>query len=89
MLHARKAVAAGVDGLIAVTAGASGHAGDLNPFAFVNEIRQFFDGTVLLAGGLSTGCDIAAAQMMGADLAYMRTRLSIRVKARWLRPLRK
>jgi len=72
--HARKAAAAGVDGLIAVAAGAGGHAGTWSPFALVNEIRQFFDKTVLLAGCMSTGRDIAAARMMGADLAYMGTR---------------
>lgn len=72
--HARKAVEAGVDGLTAVAGGAGGHAGNLNPFALINEIRQFFDGTVLLGGALSTGGDVAAAQMMGADLAYVGTR---------------
>lgn len=72
--HARKAAADGVDGLIAVVAGAGGHTGLANPFALVNEIRSFFDGTVLLSGALSTGSDIAAAQMMGADLAYFGTR---------------
>jgi len=72
--HAKKAAAAGVDGLIAVAAGAGGHAGTWSPFALVNEIRQFFDKTVLLAGCMSTGRDIAAARMMGADLAYMGTR---------------
>ncbi|AHK16694.1 NAD(P)H-dependent flavin oxidoreductase [Thalassolituus oleivorans] len=71
---ARKAASVGVDGLIAVAAGAGGHAGDWNPFALVNELRQFFDKTLLLAGSLSTGRDIAAARMMGADLAYMGTR---------------
>jgi len=72
--HARKAAAAGVDGLIAVSAGAGGHTGQANPFALVHEIRAFFDGLVLLSGSLSTGADIAAAQMMGADYAYMGTR---------------
>lgn len=72
--HARKAAAAGVDGLIAVAAGAGGHAGSTSPFALVAEIRQFFDKTLLLAGAMSSGSDIAAAQMMGADLAYMGTR---------------
>ena len=71
---ARKAASVGVDGLIAVAGGAGGHAGDWNPFALINEIRQFFDKTVLLAGSLSTGRDIAAARMMGADMAYMGTR---------------
>ena len=72
--HAQKASAAGVDGLIAVCAGAGGHTGQASPFGLINEIRASFDGTVLLSGALSTGTDIAAAQMMGADLAYMGTR---------------
>lgn len=72
--HAMKAARAGVDGLIAVCNGAGGHAGTINPFALVNEIKQFFDKTVLLSGCLSTGQDVAAAQIMGADLAYMGTR---------------
>ena len=72
--HAKKAASAGVDGLIAVCAGAGGHAGTLSPFALVNEIRAFFDKTILLAGSISNGNDIAAAQMIGADLAYMGTR---------------
>lgn len=72
--HAKKAASVGVDGLIAVAAGAGGHAGTLSPFALINEIRQFFDKTLLLSGCLSTGRDIAAAQMLGADLVYMGTR---------------
>jgi nitronate monooxygenase len=72
--HARKAAAAGVDGLIAVSAGAGGHAGLLNPFAFLAEIRQFFDKIVILSGTISHGRQIAAAQMLGADLAYLGTR---------------
>lgn len=72
--HARKASDAGVDGIIAVAGGAGGHAGTLNPFALVGEIRRFFSGTLLLAGALSRGSDILAAQAMGADLAYMGTR---------------
>ena len=72
--HARKAADAGVDGLIAVCAGAGGHAGSTNPFALVAEIREFFDKTLLLAGAISKGSDVAAARMMGADLAYMGTR---------------
>jgi len=72
--HARKAAGAGVDGLIAVCAGAGGHAGNTSPFALVAEIREFFDKTLLLAGSISRGNDIAAAQAMGADLAYMGTR---------------
>lgn len=72
--HAKKAAGAGVDGLILVSAGAGGHAGTLNPIAFVNEIRSFFDKTILLSGCLSTGRDIATALSTGADLAYMGTR---------------
>ena len=72
--HARKAADAGVDGLIAVCAGAGGHAGSTNPFALVAEIRAFFEKTLLLAGAISRGSDIAAAKAMGADLAYMGTR---------------
>ncbi|WP_417543755.1 NAD(P)H-dependent flavin oxidoreductase [Marinobacter sp.] len=72
--HARKAAEAGVDGVIAVAAGAGGHAGTINPIVLVHEIREVFDGTILLAGGLSHGEDILAAQALGADLAYMGTR---------------
>jgi len=72
--HAKKASGAGVDGLILVSAGAGGHAGTLNPIAFVNEIRSFFDKTILLSGCLSTGRDVATAISTGADLAYMGTR---------------
>jgi nitronate monooxygenase len=72
--HARKAAGAGVDGLIAVCAGAGGHAGTINPFALAAEIRQFFDKTLLIAGAISRGNDIAAVQLMGGDLAYMGTR---------------
>lgn len=72
--HARKAAEAGVDGLIAVCAGAGGHAGAMSPFALVAEIRAWFDGTLLLAGAISDGRQVAAARMMGADLAYLGTR---------------
>ena len=72
--HARKAAQAGVDGLILVANGAGGHAGVVNPFALVEEVRSFFDGTIILSGCLSTGRDVAAATMMGADFAYMGTR---------------
>jgi nitronate monooxygenase len=72
--HARKAAEQGVDGLILVCAGAGGHAGNRNPFALMHEVREFFDGTIILSGCLSTGRDIAAARMMGADFAYMGTR---------------
>ena len=68
---ARKAVAKGADGLIAVAAGAGGHAGSTSPFALVQEIREWFDGPLLLSGSIATGDGILAAQAMGADLAYM------------------
>jgi nitronate monooxygenase len=72
--HAEKALEQGVDGLIAVTAGAGGHAGTLNPLALVGEIRRFFDGPLALSGAISTGDAILAAQAMGADFAYLGTR---------------
>lgn len=72
--HAEKASEAGVDGLVLVAAGAGGHAGTLNPLALINEIKQFFDKSLLLSGCISTGKDIASALQMGADLAYMGTR---------------
>lgn len=72
--HARKAAEAGVDGLILVANGAGGHAGVVNPFALVNEVRSFFEGTIILSGCLSTGGDVAGALMLGADFAYMGTR---------------
>lgn len=74
MRHARKAIEQGVDGIIAVTAGAGGHAGPLSPFALVKEIREEFDGAIILSGAMTSGSDILAAQAMGADLAYMGTR---------------
>jgi len=72
--HARKAIEHGVDGIIAVCAGAGGHAGTLSPFALIKEIRREFDGVVILSGAMSSGADVLAAQAMGADLAYMGTR---------------
>ena len=72
--HAQKAMQQGVDGIIAVCAGAGGHAGLLSPFALLKEIRREFDGVLILSGCMSTGADILAAQAMGADLAYMGTR---------------
>lgn len=72
--HAEKAAQAGVDGLILLSAGAGGHTGHLNPFAIVAEVRRFFSGTLCLAGSLGSGRDIAAARMMGADLACLGTR---------------
>ena len=72
--HARKAMEQEVDGIIAVCAGAGGHAGMLSPFALIKEIRREFDGALILSGCMSNGGDILAAQAMGADLAYMGTR---------------
>jgi nitronate monooxygenase len=70
---AKKAIEKGADGLIAVAAGAGGHAGTLSPFALVHEIREWFDGPLALSGAMGTGHAILAAQAMGADLAYMGT----------------
>ncbi len=69
--HARKAIEKGADGLIAVAAGAGGHAGTLSPFALVQEIRKWFDGPLLLSGAIANGGAVLAAQAMGADMAYI------------------
>lgn len=68
---ARKAIEKGADGLIAVASGAGGHAGQLSPFALIQEIRQWFDGPVALSGSIASGSSVLAAQAMGADLAYI------------------
>src|SRR3954464_9084461 len=72
--HAERAVAAGADGLVLLTAGAGGQTGWLNPFVFVRAVRAFFDGPLVLAGGVSDGHALRAAQALGCDLAYMGTR---------------
>lgn len=72
--HAEKALEAGVDGLVLVAAGAGGHAGALSPFALLGEVRRFFDGPIALAGAITTGRAVLAAEAMGADLAYVGTR---------------
>ena len=72
--HARKAMDEGVNGLVAVATGAGGHGGTLSPFALVGEIRRVFSGWIALSGAISNGAQIAAAQAMGADFAYMGTR---------------
>ncbi|MET3841397.1 nitronate monooxygenase [Bradyrhizobium sp. OAE829] len=72
--HAERAVAAGADGLVLLTAGAGGQTGWLNPFVFVRAVRGFFDGPLALAGGISDGHALRAAQALGCDLAYMGTR---------------
>ncbi|RPF72635.1 nitronate monooxygenase [Aurantiacibacter spongiae] len=69
--HAEKAVEAGVDGIIAVSAGAGGHAGTFSPFALVSEIREFWDGAIALSGSITQGGHVAAAQLMGADFGYI------------------
>ncbi|MBH5400751.1 nitronate monooxygenase [Bradyrhizobium sp. CNPSo 4010] len=71
--HAEKAIEAGADGLILLTAGAGGHTGWANPFAFVRAVRAMFDGPIVLAGGISDGVSLAAARLLGCDLAYMGT----------------
>lgn len=72
--HAEKAIAAGVDGLVLLTAGAGGHTGWLNPFAYVRAVRRMFDGPIVLAGGMIDGVALRAARSLGCDLAYMGTR---------------
>jgi nitronate monooxygenase len=74
LAHARRALQAGVDGLILVCTGAGGHAGRLSPFALVPEVRRFYDGTLILSGSIAGGGAIAAALALGADLAYIGTR---------------
>ena len=72
--HAERAVAAGADGLVLLTAGAGGQTGWLNPFAFVRAVRGFFDGPLVLAGGISDGHSLRAAEVLGCELAYMGTK---------------
>jgi nitronate monooxygenase len=72
--HARKAAAAGVDGIIAIAAGAGGHAGTQSPFSLIREIREFWSGCLVLGGAISDGYGIRAAEVLGADLAYVGTR---------------
>jgi nitronate monooxygenase len=72
--HAKRALQAGVDGLILVCAGAGGHAGTLSPFALITAVREFYDGTLILSGAIANGSSVLAAQAAGADLAYMGTR---------------
>jgi nitronate monooxygenase len=72
--HARKAADAGADGLVLVCHGAGGHTGRLSPFAFVDEVRRFYDGTVVVGGAVSTGRAVRAVEVLGADYAYMGTR---------------
>ncbi len=80
--HAHSAIRKGADGLIAVAAGAGGHAGTLSPFALVQEIRGWFDGPLILSGAISTGGAILAAQAMGADMAYIGSPFIATIEAR-------
>ncbi|GIN92472.1 2-nitropropane dioxygenase [Siminovitchia terrae] len=74
IFHAKKAAEKGVDGLVLVCSGAGGHAGTINPFAFMGAVKEFWNGITILSGAISNGRDILAAQAMGADFAYMGTR---------------
>lgn len=80
--HARRALDAGVDGLICVCAGAGGHTGRLSPFALVRELRRFYDGTLVLSGAIADGASILAAEAMGADLAAIGTAFIATAEAR-------
>lgn len=72
--HARKVIAAGVDGIVAVASGAGGHAGTQSAFSLVREIREFWDGALILGGAISDGYAVRAAEILGADFAYLGTR---------------
>jgi len=74
MRFAEKAAAAGADGIVAIGAGGGGHAGTISHLAFIPQVRAMFDGTIVMAGAVATGAAIRAAEMLGADLAYMGTR---------------
>jgi nitronate monooxygenase len=79
---ARKAAAAGVDGLVCVAAGAGGHTGYFSPFAFISAVREFFDGLIVVGGGIADGAGVAGAIAAGADFAYMGTRFLATVESR-------
>src|SRR5699024_329193 len=68
---AKKAIEKGSDGLVLVSSGAGGHGGTLNPIAFINEVKKFFHGPIVLAGSISEGEDVLASEVMGADFAYI------------------
>lgn len=72
--HAERVASLGVDGLILVCSGAGGHGGTINPFAFIAAVKEFYDGTIILSGSISSGTDILSAEIMGADYAYIGTR---------------
>ena len=79
--YAHKAIESGVDGLVLVCAGAGGHAGTLSPFAFIAEVREFWSGPIALAGAISTGRAVRAAEVLGADFAYLGTRFLATLEA--------
>ena len=81
--HAKKAIEAGVDGLILVCAGAGGHAGTQSPFALVQEVRKFWDGPIALSGAITTGKAVVAARALGADYAYVGTRDVYKRQPQW------
>jgi nitronate monooxygenase len=83
---ARKAAAAGADGLVCVSAGAGGHTGYFSPFAFISAVREFFDGLVVIGGGIADGAGIAGAIAAGADFAYMGTRFLATAESRAVDP---
>lgn len=82
MQHVDRAIALGVDGLVLLTAGAGGQTGWANPFAFVRAVRERFDGTIVVAGGISDGVALHAAQVLGADLGYMGTKFIATIESR-------
>lgn len=82
VLHARKAIAAGADGLVLLSAGAGGQTGWLNGFAFVRAVRAFYDGPIVMAGGMADGHAVFAAQVLGCDLAYMGTKFIATAQSR-------
>ena len=79
--HAKKAAEQGVDGLILVCAGAGGHAGVLSPFALVREVKEWFDGTIILSGSIGDGYSVASSIALGADFAYLGTRFIATIEA--------
>jgi len=87
--HAEKAIEQGVDGLILVCAGAGGHGGATSPFALLPEVRKFYDGTIILAGAISDGASVLAAQAMGADMVYMGTRFIATQEANAIEPYKR
>ena len=84
--YARKVAAAGVDGLVLICAGAGGHAGTINPFAFVPGVREFFDGIIALAGCISDGYAIRACEVLGADFAWIGTRFIATLESKASQP---